>query len=289
MRLAVSAISAILLLSLSGMIPCAASENKLAVINAGVSSSDDGPLVAPDYRFLPGDYLYVTFEISGFVVKSEHGSETRQIALTYEVAVEDESRRPLVPAFNGEIKTELSPEDKNWIPKRRASFLLPSFVAAGPFHVRVSAKDLFGNSENSQDTPFLMGGVHLKVADSITVENFQFFRSADDNEALSVPAYSPGDIVHARFDMTGYRFAEGNRYHVAYSLVVLAPDGKPYIRAPDAANLQSDSFYPAQFVPGTLELQTKKNSAHGEYIIVLTARDLLTDKTFEIKQAFSIE
>ena len=288
-NLPVSILSVIFLLALAGATPGTAAENKLAVLNAGVSSAEDAPFVASDYRFLPGDYLYVTFEISGFAVRADSGAETRKIAMTYEVVPEDESRRPLVPAFDGDIKTDLSPEDKNWIPKRRASFLLPSFVAAGSFHVRVSVKDLFGASQTTQDVPFQMGGVHVKPANSITVEDFQFFRSADDTQPLSVPAYSPGDIVHARFQMTGYRVAEGNRYHVAYSLLVLAPDGKPFIQAPEAANLTSDSFYPAQFVPGTLALQTKKESAHGEYVIVLTVRDLLGEKTSEIKQAFSIE
>jgi hypothetical protein len=32
-----------------------------------------------------------------------------------------------------------------------------------------------------------------------------------------------------------------------------------------------------------------KNNPHGEYVVVLTVRDLIAHQQFELKQAFSIE
>lgn len=267
----------------------AAGESSLAAINAGVSSSEDAPFVSSDYRFLPGDYLYFTFEIAGFAIQAKGEGESKQISLEYQVLVQDNDGRDLVEPVSDKIQTELSAEDKNWVPKRRASFLLPSFLAAGPFRVRVVVKDLFAKAQVSRDFPFSIGGIAIQPAASITVEDFRFLRNQNDSEALSVPAYSAGDTVFARFEMTGFRNGPGNEHHVAYGVTVVGPEGKAFIRDPNAADLQAGSFYPAQFIPGNIALKMDKNNPHGEYVVVLTVRDLIAHQQFELKQAFSIE
>lgn len=269
--------------------PLPSTEAALSVINAGVSSSEDALFVAPDYQFLPGELLYLTFEMAGFAIQTEARGEVRKIALHYQLTPVDDHNRALAPTESGDIETELSPEDKNWIPKRRASFSLPSFVAAGTFHVHVVVKDSFAKTETTHDIPFTIGGTKIVPASSMKVENFRFERRESDTEPLSVPAYSPGDTVYARFDMTGFHLGPENAFHVTYALTVFAPDGKPYIQAPNAADIASKSEYPAQFIPGSVELNIGKESARGEYVLVLIARDLLGNEQNEIKQAFSIE
>ncbi len=106
---------------------------------------------------------------------------------------------------SGEINTELNPEDKNWMPKRRVSFLLPSFVAAGDFRVHVMVRDLVAKSEVSRDLPFRIGGVQIQPSSTVAIENFHFLRHANDAKPLELAAYAPGDKVFARFVMTGYR------------------------------------------------------------------------------------
>ncbi len=267
----------------------AAAESSFAVINAGVSSAEDAPFVSSEYRFLPGDYLYFTFEIAGFAVRSENQGETKKISLQYQVLIQDKEGRDLAEPVSGDIQTDLSPEDKNWVPKRRASFLLPSFLSSGPFRVRVVVKDLFAKTETSRDFPFFVGGITIQPATAITVENFRFLRNQNDTEALSVPAFSPGDTVYARFEITGFHNGPGNEYHVAYGVTVLGPEGKAFIQDPNAADLQTRSFYPAQFIPGNIALKMDKNNPHGAYIVVLTVRDLIAHQQYELKQAFSIE
>ncbi len=264
-------------------------ENSLAVVNAGVSAAEDAPFVPNDYRFLPGDYVYVAFEITGFAVHSSKGDETRTISLSFDVTPQDNQGKSLAPAKTGEIKTELAPEDKNWVPKRRVSFLLPSFLAAGPFRIHIGVKDLIANTESSRDVSFLVGGTKIETSTSLTVENFHFFRTENDRVPLEVAAYSPGDTVYAHFDMAGYGNGPQNRHHLAYSVRVLAPDGKPYIDNPDAADLDEGGFYPAQFIPADIALKTGKDSLHGSYVLILTVRDLIGNQRFELKQSFSIE
>jgi hypothetical protein len=268
---------------------CDGTESSLAIIDAGVQQSEDAPFVSPNHRFLPGDYVYFTFQITGFSVKSEDRNEVRKISLSYQVTVEDFNSTPLAPPATGMIQTELNPEDKNWTPKRRATFLLPSFIAAGEFHVHVVVNDLVANKQASKDFPFRVGGTRIQPSLSVTVQNFRFLRRENDREALEVPAYNPGDTIYAHFEMVGYKAGADNRYHLAYGLVVLRPDGKPFLQQPKAAELEDGGFYPAQFVPGTIDITTSPNSGRGEYVIILTVRDLVSNQTYETKQGFSLE
>ncbi len=268
---------------------CHAAERALAIIDAGVQQSDDAPFVPTDYHFLPGEYVYFTFQVAAFGIKSDESTETKQISLEYEVVPEDAKGVPLTAAEKGSIKDSLQPEDKNWTPKRRAHFLLPSFVATGQYKVHVAVKDLIANTEVSRDLPFLIGGVKVQPSPTITVENYHFYRREDDRQPLEVPAFSPGDSVYARFDMVGYKIGPDNGYHLAYGVSVSRPDGKPFINQANAAELQASSFYPAQFIPGNINLTTPRNAPRGEYVLVLTVRDLNSNQTYESKQAFSIE
>ena len=266
-----------------------AAENPLAIVDASVQASEDAPPVSTEYRFLPGDYIYFTFQIAGFKVKSEERDEVHKISLAYEIAPLDSQGIPLAKAETGKVQTELSAEDKNWLPKRRASFLLPSFIGAGEYHLHVGVKDVFGNGETSADFPFHIGGIEVRASSALTIENFQFLRSESDRQALKVPAFSPGDTVYARFDMVGYKLGPKNDYRLSYGLRVLRPNGKLFFQDSKAAELESDSFYPAAFVPGTIDLTTTPDTPRGEYIIVLTARDSIGNQSYEAKQAFSVE
>jgi hypothetical protein len=267
-----------------------AAESTLAILDAGPENSEDAPFVSNDYRFYPGDYLYFRFQVTGFAVHTDEKTEIRTISLSYEITPQDSKGVPLTATVSGDIKDDLNPEDKNWTPKRRTSFLLPSFVASGQFRIHLVVKDLIGKSETERDFPFRMGGVTIVPSPSVTVENFRFFRKEDDQQSLDVPAYAPGDTVYARFDMAGYQTkAPDNQYHLTYGLTVFGPDGKPFVEQPNAAELSTGSFYAAQFVPGNINLTTTRNSTKGGYVIALTVRDLVANQTYQTKRSFSLE
>jgi hypothetical protein len=279
------------LLIVSALIPArgSAAESSLAVVDAGVEQSEDAPFVPAGYQFLPGDFVYFTFRVAGFSIKSDDTNEVRRMSLAYEVTPEDLNGLALTQPNSGTVQVELNPEDKNWMPKRRVSFLLPSFVAAGEFRIHVVVKDLFANSQASKDFPFRIGGVKVQSSNTITVENFRFLRQENDREPLALPAYRPGDSIYASFEMVGYKIGPENQYHLIYGLTVLRPNGKPFLDEPKAAELQKSSFYPAQFVPGNFSVTTSPDTARGEYVIVLTVRDMIGNQTYQTKQAFSIE
>jgi hypothetical protein len=239
-----------------------AMQNPLQIVSAGVESSEDAPFVAGNFRFLPGDYVYCQFQIAGYAVQKKEESEIRKISLTFQITPQDAKGVALTSATSGVIQEELSTEDKNWTPKRRAQFLLPSFVAAGDFHLHVVVKDLIGNASTSRDLPFHIGGTVVAPTENLTVQDFQFLRKEDDTEPLDVPAYAPGDTVYARFTMTGFRVGAGNEYQLSYGITVNRPDGKTYLNEPAAARLSDRSFYPVTFVPSNLSITTTRTSAH---------------------------
>ena len=269
--------------------PSPITENPLQILSAGVESSEDSPFVPADYRFLPGDYVYLQFQIAGYGAITNENNDVRKISLSYEIVPQDDKGVPLTAAIIGVVKEDLGAEDKNWTPKRRASFLLPSFIAAGSYHVHFTVKDLVKKTSTSRDIPFRVGGTVVIPSTVLTVQDFQFLRKEDDADALEVPAYSPGDTVYARFMITGFRLAAGNEYHLSYGLTVTRPDGKPYLNQQSAAELSDKTFYPVPFVPGNVSITTSRTSAKGEYVLQLTVRDIGSAQLYQLKKTFTIE
>lgn len=265
-----------------------ASDPALAVVNAGVAQEDNGAFAAGDYRFQPGDPLYVVFEIAGFQVKTDEEKDTRSISLTWEVTVMDRDNVPLAPAQNGEIKTGLSSEDKKWLPKRRAEFSLPELISAGEYRVHIVTKDLLSNTEAVKDIPFLIGGRTVEPSQTVGAQRIQFSRE-EGGPQLELPAYRPGDAIFLSFDITGFSETPEHEYRVSYRFDVLSPDGKMFVHQPQPVEVSARSFYPARFVPVNFAITTPGGSARGAYTVVLTITDEVANRTSNAKCTFTLE
>jgi len=256
-----------------------------------MQSAEDAPFVAPDYKFLPGESIYATFQVAGFKVDVKDDGQdnpVRSISLRWEASVLDADNIPLTEPVSGEVKAELSPEDKHWAPKRRASFSLPAFVAAGEFHCHVVVKDLLANVETSKDLPFEIGGTRIQPSKEIQVQHLQFART-ENGVPLELAAFRPGDPIYVHFDIVGFSNAAQNEYRLSYGVTILRPDGKPFLENPNAAQLTSSPFYPAKFVPANVEITTSPSNARGAYVLIVTVRDLIADRTAITKQSFTLE
>ncbi len=264
-------------------------EPSLAVLRAGIQQSEDAPFAPGDFRFLPGDFVYLTFDVAGFGVRTDKDAGTRHLSLRYEITPEDSGRVPLVAPLTGAIDADLNPEDKSWTPKRRASFVLPSFVAAGRYQVHVAVHDLIAKTQVATDVPFLIGGIEIPHSDAFSAEKFAFLRKESDRDPLEVPAYAPGDTVFARFDMVAFKTGKNHEYDLSYGISVFRPDGKPFLNDPHAAELKGESFYPAKYLPGSIAVTVPPNASRGLYVLTLTLHDLIGNQTSAIKQSFSIE
>lgn len=262
----------------------------LAIVNAGIESEEDGPFVPADYTFLPGQYVYFTFQISGYKVKGDEYSGPREMSLAYKVQVLDEKDVPLVKEQTGEVAQEIGSEDKNWLPKKRFSALLPPLIGAGKYHLHLSVQDVFAKSETAADFPFLLGGKKVESATGVHVQDFRFLRSDQDGPGLEIPAFRPGDTVWARFDMMGFKPGSDNSVDLAYGVSVLRPDGRVLFTQESAAEQKREaSFYPPQFIPGVLSVTTTHDLPRGEYTMVVAVHDRDGNTNTEVSQKFRIE
>jgi len=259
-------------------------EKKLAIVAAAFAQTDDGTPAAHDDRFVPGETLFFRCQVEGFKKTGQN-----EIHLTYQVEAADAREVTLLASESGKVQSTLSPEDKNWMPKIRYTVVVPPLADSGEYHVIVRVKDELSGATAEARATFQVLGRSVEPSDTLTVRNFRFYRSENEEQPLKVPAYRPGDALWARFDMTGYKIADKNLFDIEYGLVVLRSDGSTAYEQPQAADAKEAPFYPQRYQPGELSLTMPPDIAKGQYTIVLTVRDNLGKQTYETRRQFSIE
>lgn len=272
---------------LLAMVCGAAEAPKLHVEPPILSRFEDGPSIPVDTRFVAGDMFYFRCRLTGFQAKE--GDFTRHVQLHYKIDVRDPFGAPVAEPKSGKISTDLSPEDKHWTPKLEDAIVVPAFAPAGTYHIAVEAVDELDNSQSSLETTFQVAGHKVELTGPLAIHDFHFFRRESGGEPLQDPAYSAGDTVWARFDITGFKLGEKNRVNVDYGIVVLRPTGEVLFAQPTAAAERTESFYPQRWVPGTLSLNLTKDLPHAQYTLVLTARDRVGGQECELRKTFNVE
>jgi hypothetical protein len=257
---------------------------KLAIVKLAFSQSEDGEVVSSKYQFLGGEALYFSCQVEGYAK-----TEKDEIHLTFQMEAKDANGVLLVAPTIGKVESTLSPEDKDWLPKLRATILIPPLIAPGEYQVLVKVKDELANAAVDAHGTFRVHGREIEPSSTLIVRNFRFLRTEEDTKPLPVAAYRPGDAVWARFDMTGYKLGDGNQFDIEYGLVVLRSDGTQAYAEPQAASQKEQTFYPVRYQPGVLSLNLAKDQARGHYTIVLKVRDNLGGQACETREKFSVE
>ena len=267
----------------------AADTPALTVVHAGVENAEDAPFVPASYAFAPGDFVYFVFEVSGYKTSGGQYETQHQLELSFDVQMLDDSGVRMTDPSSGKIAGDVSPEDKNWLPKRRASFLIPSYVAAGTYHIHVTVEDLLAKTKTDSDFPFKIAGPHLQPTQTLSIQNFRFLRGEQDGPPLEMADYRPGSSIWARFEITGFKLGPKNAVDVRYGVTVLRPNGNTLFSQPDAAAEKSEAFYPPHFIPGNLSINTTPDLSHGQYTVVVTVQDLIGKQNHDFRYSFEIE
>jgi hypothetical protein len=254
------------------------------VVNPVLHQYEDGPPLAGSSKFLAGDTVFVSFQLTGF-----RTNEAAKMHVSAVLEAVDPAALPLLPGDKQQVATEVHPEDKNWAPKIRWSFPVPPWAPTGTYKITVKARDELSGAQASREIPVEVRGRDVTPSSTLTVANFRFLRTEQETRPLNPPVYRPGDPVWARFEMTGFKLGEKNKYSVEYGLSVLRPTGEVLYSEPKAAAEANETFYPKRFVDGMLSLKPTPDIAPGEYTIVLTVRDAVGNQTYENKHAFRIE
>lgn len=264
-----------------------AAPGKLAIEHAAVHNTEDGADLPGGYRFHPGDTVHFSFLVSGYE-KKEEGDDTR-VRLSWRVMVEDSKGVPLVEESSGKVDTLVSAEDKNWTPVGRRNFAIGSYVSSGEYRILLHVKDEFSGNEASSETCFLVAGHDVVSSPVLTIRNLRFLRGEDDTDPLAVVAYRPGDTLWVRFDITGYKLGDGNKFSVDYGIRVLRADGSVAYAQPDAAKESGAPFYPQLYVPGIFSLNIPKDLKTGEYTLAIDVSDQTGGQNYAGEAKFSVE
>ena len=263
-------------------------EPNLTVERMALHQFEDGPLLADSYDFLPGETAYFSCRFASYQTESLE-NEQRQVKLSWKATVFDPSGLAVEPAKQGRIESKLSKEDKDWLPKFLLSFTVPSFALPGKYRVSVEAKDEVGENITHADLAFRVRGHELERSETLVARNFRFLRSEDDAIGTRSGLYHPGDTLWARFDVTGYKFGENNRFSVECALAVENADGKQLFSQPEAASQSGDSFYPQPYVPIELNLTLDKTVQPATYTLIVTLRDSIGNQTAEVRESFLLQ
>ena len=279
-------------MALAAALPLTAQKTKiskpLGITAVAISQFEDGPDVPNDFVFDPGDTVFVRFQIEGY--KAPPLDEPAKIQLSYILDAKDPSGVPIVETRSGKVEVELSPQDKEWLPKVRHLALVPSTAPTGEYKFSAIVRDgLAGGAEAKREIPFRVRGRIVEPSETLTIRNFRFLRNEDDAAALPVPAYSAGSPVWARFEIAGFKLGEKNAIDVEYGLAVFRENGQKLFEQPVAAGDREATFYPKRFVPGALSINLTKDIAKASYTIELTARDKIGMQTVSSKYVFTVE
>jgi hypothetical protein len=249
---------------------------------------EDGPELGPAHAFLPGESVFFSCRLTGYqsVVT---GDNQRSVKMSWTLDVADPSGTPLVAGTKGEIAEPVFPQDKNWYPKFLYHFNIPPFAPVGAYRIKVTARDEVAKADLTSQLEFQVRGHAVEPSPVLSARNLRFVKDENDGPALDPAVYHPGETLWARFDMTGFKYGDKNRYSVEYGLAILRESGEQVFAQPAAASDSNESFYPQRYVPGAVSLNLQPNVPEGSYTLVITMSDKVGGQTAEARREFRIQ
>ena len=256
----------------------------LEIVRPSISDSDGGTVLPPSFEHVPGEMLFFFCRVGGYQKTADE-----KIHLGYTIKAVDPAGVPITEPFHQEIVDEVTPQDKEWMPKIQTEILVPPLAGSGMYKVVVQVDDLVAKSKAESSLVFQVRGRDVAPSETLTVRNFQFFRSEDDTQPVEKAAYRPGDGVWTRFDITGFKYGPKNQVDVSYVTSVITDSGKVLWSQPQPAAEQSESFYPKRYVPADMGITLQGNIRPGTYTIAVQVKDAIGNQTYETRQTFTVE
>jgi hypothetical protein len=249
-----------------------------------VSQSEDGPAVEGSESFVPGEQVFFSY-----LVESLNLKPTDKIKLTGHIQAFDPRGVAISVADEQTVATTLAQEDKEWKPKIRSQFLIPTIAPAGTYRIRFDAVDDQTKKKAYAEATFSVRSYSVEPAKELTIRNFGFFRSQEEQAPLKVAAFRAGDVMWIKCDITGYKYGEQNAIDVTYDVEVLGVGGKSLFSQPDAAVERSQALYPQPWVPVEFNLNLQSTMTLAPYTLVITAHDGVGNQTAVAKAEFKVE
>ncbi|PWU10361.1 MAG: hypothetical protein C5B51_04445 [Terriglobia bacterium] len=256
----------------------------LELVRPIISDSEDGAALPSGFEHRPGETLFFSCRVAGY----QKGPDEK-IRLAYSVQAFDSKGVALDELFKNEISDEITPQDKEWMPKIRTEIPVPPLIAPGAYRIEVHAEDLVAKTKTDLTVPFEVRGHEVAPSDTLVVRNSRFYRGEEDTQALERPVYRAGDAVWLKFDITGFRYGPKNKIDVNYVSSILDSSGKVLWTQPEPTSEQTESFYPKLYVPAVFSITVQPNTRPGPYTIAAQVKDSLGNQTYEAKATFTVE
>ena len=139
-----------------------------------------GASLAPaGFEHVAGETLFFSCRIAGYAKTPEE-----KVHVAYSVQAFDPKGVPLTEIYKNELMTDVTPQDKEWMPKIATEIQIPPLVAAGTYKILVKVEDLVAKTNAELSVPFDVRSKTVEPSDTLVVRNFQFFRGEDDPQPL---------------------------------------------------------------------------------------------------------
>lgn len=261
-----------------------AAAGPLRIIHIGIHQIEDGPAVGDRVSFVPGETVYLSFDVENFTLTKEQSA-----SISWVVEATDPKGIPIIPPAEGKKVATLQPEDKDWMPRARQAIAVPSPAPGGAYSIHIKVTDENSRQTAAADTKVTISGPELPPTPALVIRNFGFYRSEDEPHPLESPAYRTGDSMFARFQIAGYKYGERNAVEVTYGISILGPAGNVMYNQDPAVEEKSASFYPKPYIDANMSLSLNPGTKAGEYTLVITVRDKVANQTVEIRKPFHVE
>jgi hypothetical protein len=274
---------ALLFAALLPVLPGAAPD-ALSIIDPTLSRSDDGVNEPKGTDHVAGELLFFTCRVSNYARSPE-----QKVNLSYSVQAFDPKGVALLDIYKNQIAEEVSPQDKDWLPKISTEIELPPALLTGNYKITVTVEDTVGHTKATLDVPFHVRGQAIQPTPTLAVQNMRYYKGEDDATPMPKAVYKAGDSLWLRFDVTGFKFGQNNNVHLNYTFSVLGADGAAIWTAPQPMVEEGEAFYPKPFVSGSFSIQVQGAVKPGDYAIGVKAIDLVGNQTVEAKQPFTVQ
>jgi len=274
----------ILLLAFAAALPFTLRAAPLELVRATISDVEGGAPLPASFDHRAGETMFFSCRIAGFQKAADE-----KIHLAYSVEAFDSKGVALVELFKNDITEEVTPQDKEWMPKIQTEVPIPPLIAPGKYTIVIKAEDLVAKAKAEMTVPFEVRGHEVAPSDALTARNMQFFRSEEDAKPLTQAVYRSGDAVWLKFDITGFRYGTKNKIDVSYASSILDNSGKVLWTQPEPTSEQTESFYPKLYVPAVFSITVQPGTRPGPYTIAAQVKDAIGNQSYEANATFTVE
>src|SRR5690349_2724835 len=121
----------------------------LEIVRPIVSQMDGGAPDTAGFEHAAGETIWIQCRVVGY-----SKSDNEQVHLKYSVQPFDPKGVPLDEPFSNEIKAEVGPQDKEWMPRIATSIAIPPLGPPGEYKAVVKVEDLLAKTSTELAIPF---------------------------------------------------------------------------------------------------------------------------------------